>query len=501
MIYLVPALSLCAFWLAGETGLLAVAIAIPMLAGAMAVLGDPLQARQTRQRSHTIGPELFKQRAQEELDICRSEGRKCAIIMLQLDDADELAERLGQSAMDQLGEQTAARIKSVLRDGDILGTFGSEKFGICLKPQASLDLDTCLQLAHRLTTAVEEPYAVDGTNVYVSACIGFCQLGRENPKLDTVGKDLPRVVNTDAVLLCAMIALDTARAEGPAAIRAYAAGMQAQAAPVENTQQTVLEALENGEIVPWFQPQISTDTGLITGFECLARWVNPSNGMLSPSEFIPHIQSANKMGRLLEVMLYHALTAIKAWDQSGLEIQQVAVNFSPEELSDPGVVEKIAWELDRFEVTPERLTVEILETVVAKGPDDIVTRNIKGLADLGCRIDLDDFGTGHASLAALRRFCVSPIKVDRSFVTKSDRDPEQQRMIRAILTMAERLGLETLAEGVETVGEHALLAQLGCTHVQGFGIGRPMPFDQTMNWIRAHNDKLQAPPQIGRTAR
>ena len=133
---------------------------------------------------------------------------------------------------------------------------------------------------------------------------------------------------------------------------------------------------------------------------------------------------------------------------------------------------------------------------MAGAPDDTITRNINGLSQLGCRIDLDDFGTGHASIASIRRFSVSRIKIDRSFVIKADRDPEQQRMISAILTMAERLEVETLAEGVESVGEHALLAQLGCTHVQGFGIGKPMPFDQTLDWIASHNTKLQAAPKI-----
>jgi EAL domain-containing protein (putative c-di-GMP-specific phosphodiesterase class I) len=109
---------------------------------------------------------------------------------------------------------------------------------------------------------------------------------------------------------------------------------------------------------------------------------------------------------------------------------------------------------------------------------------------------LDDFGTGHASISAIRRFAVNRIKIDRSFVMKADRDPEQQRMIGAILSMAERLNLETLAEGVETVGEHALLAQLGCHHVQGFGIGRPMPFDKTLDWIAAHEAKLETAPRI-----
>ena len=159
-------------------------------------------------------------------------------------------------------------------------------------------------------------------------------------------------------------------------------------------------------------------------------------------------------------------------------------------------MEKIKWELDRFDLTPDRLAVEVLETVVALAPDDMITRNINALGALGCQIDLDDFGTGHASISSIRRFSVSRIKIDRSFVMKADRDPEQQRMIAAILTMAERLEVETLAEGVETVGEHAVLAQLGCDHVQGYGIARPMPFEQTLDWIVGHSAKLQDMPQI-----
>jgi len=198
------------------------------------------------------------------------------------------------------------------------------------------------------------------------------------------------------------------------------------------------------------------------------------------------------------VMLYQSLTALKAWDSSDNHVPSVGVNFSFNELRNPLLVDKIRWELDRFDLSPDRLSVEILETVVTDAPDDVIAMNIHGLGALGCGIDLDDYGTGHASIASIRRFPVTRIKIDRSFVMKADRDPEQQKLVGALLTMAERLGLETLAEGVETVGEHALLAQLGCDHVQGFGIARPMPFDQTLDWIAAHTAKLQDAPRIGR---
>ncbi|MGB0905260.1 MAG: EAL domain-containing protein, partial [Mangrovicoccus sp.] len=212
----------------------------------------------------------------------------------------------------------------------------------------------------------------------------------------------------------------------------------------------------------------------------------------------PAIDQAGLMERLGEVMLAHSLTAIKAWDRAGLHVPSVGVNFSPIELRNPNLIEKIQWELDRYDIAPERLTVEVLETVIAGSKDDTTARNISELARLGCQIDLDDFGTGHASITNIRRFSVNRIKIDRSFVIKVNEDREQQRMVAAILTMAERLDLETLAEGVETVGEHTMLAQLGCGHVQGYGIGRPMPFEETCAWLTNHDSKLAQTPTIGR---
>ena len=164
------------------------------------------------------------------------------------------------------------------------------------------------------------------------------------------------------------------------------------------------------------------------------------------------------------------------------------------------MVNHISWELDRHEIAPDRLAIEVLETVVAQSPGDTVTRNINALARLGCLIDLDDFGTGHASLSSLRRLAVGRLKIDRSFVTGIDGDRDQQRMVSAILSMSERLGLESLAEGVETAEEHAMLAQLGCGHVQGFGIGHPMPAADMPAWAARHGNRLAQLPGIARTA-
>jgi diguanylate cyclase len=207
------------------------------------------------------------------------------------------------------------------------------------------------------------------------------------------------------------------------------------------------------------------------------------------------------MELLTREMLTQALAALAAWDRAGLRVPQVAVNFAAEELRDPQLPERLIWALDRHDLAPSRLTVEVLESVVAGEGDDIITRNIGRVADMGCGVDLDDFGTGNASINAIRRFALQRLKIDRSFVRDIDTDRGQQKLVTAILSLAEKLGLDTLAEGVETRGEHAMLAQLGCGHVQGYVIARPMPFDDVAPWLLRHQESLANALRIDMKAR
>ena len=481
----VPAGCLGLYWYGGELALVFSALVFPLLliltrATSQNAAGVPAQTAvlgmMERDRFQDIITKRFK--------YARADGLVCATFQIEIDDHTSLIERYGQSAAERICEVSGNRIAKVTRDGDAVTRLDMFKFGICLEPVRQMDLEACIQLAGRIQAAMEEPISVDGNTVCVTSSVGFCQ---QTTVISRSG---------EAWLAAAGHALREAHLNGPGAIRAYSDSMGQKSEIRQELREEVIEALEKGEICPWFQPQISTDTGLVTGFEALARWHHPKRGMVAPGAFLPAIEQAGMLEKLAEVMIFKAFAALKAWDNAGVHVPQVGVNFAGPELSNPRLIDKITWELDRFDLAPERLAVEVLETVVANSPDDTITRNINGLSKLGCRIDLDDFGTGHASISSIRRFSVSRIKIDRSFVIKADRDPEQQRMISAILTMAERLEVETLAEGVESVGEHALLAQLGCDHVQGFGIGKPMPFDQTLDWIANHNAKLQATPQI-----
>lgn len=479
-----PAITLAGFWLGGEQVLILLALGLPL---AFAVTGPSMTATALTPGEDDDHSSITRAIAAMDrvLASMQDTGRNTACLVVQFDDLDSLMERHGRSAQSEVLERTTDRIRGALRMGDYIAHLQGGTIAIVLTPIRRLDLETMVQMCARLQAAITAPISLGGTQVYVTASIGFC-IGGRSP--EATGRSL---------LDSAQTAADEALRHGPGGIRAWSADM-AKRREARNALRDSLEAaFDSGQIRPHFQPQISTDTGEISGFEALARWHHPDRGCLSPSEFLPGVEGSDLTERLGEVMLFHALTALVGWDKAGLRVPSVSVNFSASELRNPRLPERIKWELDRFDLTPDRLTVEILETVVAVTENDMIVSNIAQLAAMGCGVDLDDFGTGHASIATLRRFTVRRLKIDRSFVTRVDQDREQQRMISAIVSLAERLGLETLAEGVETSGEHAMLSQLGCGHVQGFGLARPMPVEEAGEWIRRHMNRQDRIPKIG----
>ena len=487
----IPAATLAAFWLGGERMLVLTALAAPLLfaiggafrfpTGAGVTLPDALTGLAMRPQIVTIMDDILRETP--------TTGMTTACLVLQFDDAISLLDHHGRAAQAEILARCAERLCASLRNGDTVARLEGGGYAVVLGRVRRFDLETAVQLCARLQSALSPPISLNGGRIYVTASIGFC-MGERAP---TSGGA--------ALLDAAQVASDEALRNGPGAIRAYSADMTRTRADRDSLRRDLETALDEGQIRAHFQPQISTDTGAISGFEALARWYHPERGLIPPLEFLPAIEACGLSGRLGEVMVYNALLALSRWDKAGFKVPTVAVNFSKSELRNPGLASKLKWELDRFDLAPERLTVEILETVVAEFKNDVVVSNLAAISEMGCGVDLDDFGTGHASITSIRRFPVRRIKIDRSFVTRVDEDREQQKVMAAILSMAEQLGMETLAEGVETPGEHAMLAQLGCRHVQGFGIARPMPVEETLDWIGRHLSRLAGTPRIGKRAR
>jgi diguanylate cyclase (GGDEF)-like protein len=481
-----PALSLGAFWLGGERALVSVTLGVPLMFAVSGIVNSQSKTRAGQAIGGVLPSDQFNLALSEKLEIAQQQEAGTACIAIAIDGFSEVVDIHGQAAADHIHQQFCSRVLSMIRDDDIAMLVGDDGLMIGLHPSQQLDLEACIQMSGRIQSAVEEPIMLNGIGLYLTCSIGFSM--NKTIAGDTVADW--KVASTDA--------LTEAQRSGPSTIRAYSSETRRRSLVRSNLRKEFEAALDHGDIRPWFQPQVSTDTGRVTGFEALARWEHPQKGVLSPQVFLPFAEQADLMERLGQAVRNHAFTAMRSWDRAGVIVPRMGVNFSSDELRGPSLIDRLEWELDQFDLTPDRLTVEVLETVFSRRPDDVITRNVTGLAALGCCIDLDDFGTGHASIASIKRFNVTRIKIDRSFVAKSDQDPSQQQMASAILTMAERLNLETLAEGVETPGEHAIMAQLGCDHVQGFGIGNPMPFEKTLDWMAAHNGRMNGVPKIGR---
>lgn len=470
-----PVAAVGAYWVGGEAALIAAAFGLP---GAVALLlsispGRPVAPA----RDATTGLVLrsaLEQYLRAGLAGRAGSGLSPACIVIAIDEADSLARRHGHAAYARILGETATRIAAAVRQADLVARLDGACFGVALAPVARADLESVLQVASRVQAAVEDNVVLEDAELQISVSVGFCTADR--------------IAEPDgaAFVAAAEAAMEDAAHNGPGAIRAYTRELASQRADQSALRADLAPALNGGEMCAYYQPQISTDTGAVTGVEALVRWRHPERGLLTPDAFLPLLQAAGLTERLGERMLHQALGALQRWQAAGYPVAHVGVNFSAEELRNPRLPDRIAWEVDRFGLTPDRICVEVLESVVAGTNDDVIVQNVARLAALGCHIDLDDFGTGHASIANIRRFAVSRIKIDRSFVNGMAGDREQERIVAAILSMAERLGLDTIAEGVETPDEHARLAQLGCAHVQGYGIARPMPEAEMLIWFERH---------------
>lgn len=478
---LLPVLALGAYWAVGEVAMIALAAALPL--GVLVY----------RFHLHRAAPLAVSDQVIDRLDgtlgELRAKGGATGCLVIQFDDAAHLADRLGRTRQCEVLAASIARLRGALRPGDMLYPMEDGSLAITLAATPRLDAEIMVRIAARLHLVVQQPMSLADGPAQVTCSVGFCH------------SQQLRQPGGRALLDAAQVAGDEAARHRPGAIRGYSDDLARARADRDALRAGFSQAVDRGEIQAWFQPQLSTDSGEVSGIEALVRWQHPERGLLAPGSFLPAIEGSELMELLGQTMLVQSLAALSEFDRLGQRVPTVAVNFSAQELRDPQLPDRLRWALDRFGLGAARLTVEVLESVVAGDGDDVIASNISRIAAMGCGVDLDDFGTGNASITAIRRFALNRLKIDRSFVREVDQNREQQKLVTAILSLAERLGLETLAEGVETPAEHTLLAQLGCGHVQGYVIAKPMPLDDLVRWLSAHRDRQREAIRIGVQAR
>ena len=401
-----------------------------------------------------------------------------AVLRVDLDRFQGFREGLGARTGDEVIRLAARRIRKALRAGDFAAFLGQDDFVVVA---AELDEgNDAAMIAGRVQAALSKPFAIHGGARRLTCSVGVTLLSDDRP-------------DSERALANAEIALAAARATGPGGVRYFREDLRREVERREELFAALMQGLDRGEVTAFFQPQVELATGAFAGFEALVRWQHPGHGVLEPEAFLAFAEDTDLGERIGELVLTRALEALNAWDAAGLAVPRVGVNFALAQLRDPRLVEKIKWETERLGVEPRRIAIEVLETVLIKTDADMVVRNLRGLASAGFHVELDDFGTGHASIANLRRFMVNRIKIDRSFVTGIETSEEQQTLTASMIAMAHALGIATLAEGVETEAARAALARLGCDAFQGYLVGRPMPLADSLAWLAGFPGQRTAP--------
>jgi diguanylate cyclase (GGDEF)-like protein len=399
---------------------------------------------------------MMRQTLDEALRNASHRQKGCALLMIDLDRFKNVNDTLGHPIGDALLRQVADRLKSVMGNHGQVGRLGGDEFQAVLP--GAVDIGLLESLARTLIEQVSRPYIIEGHKVTIGASVGIA-----------IGD--PGRASADALVRNADLALYAAKGAGRGKHCFYEASMHSEAAERQLLENDLRQAVERNELWVAYQPIVRAAGEEITGFEALVRWNHPTRGPISPDKFVPLAEEAGLIAKIGEWVLRTALDEASHWPDH----VRVAVNLSPLQFNDPAVVGIVARHLQETAVAPERLELEITEGVfLAEG--DSTDDTFAKLKKLGVRLALDDFGTGYSSLGYLKKAPFDKIKIDQSFVRGAAASSSTNRnaaIIRAIVTLAETLGMDTCAEGVETHDDLQLIRELGVSMVQGYIFGRP----------------------------
>jgi diguanylate cyclase (GGDEF)-like protein len=400
---------------------------------------------------------LFRDRVAVAIGAARRAGEALGVMFLDLDHFKEINETLGHEAGDELLQAVATRLRTQMRAGETLARLGGDEFAILCSGGA----DAALLLAERLHRALHEPFTIRELPLEVAISVGVASFPDH-------GDDV------DAVLRHADVAMYLAKSTH-AGTAVYDAEQDSSDAARLALAGELRRAIEAEQLVLHFQPKAELESGCIVGVEALVRWIHPERGFIPPNDFIPIAERTGLIKPLSRYVLAAALGQCGAWRAEGLDLH-VAVNLTIPDLLDLELPRFIQELLVAHQVRPDQLELEITESTILADPFR-VRQVLTGLNEVGLRIAIDDFGTGYSSLAYLRRLPVQTIKIDRSFVMDMCENASDATIVRSTIDLARNLGLDVVAEGVETEETWSALRAQGCTLAQGYLISKPVGAD------------------------
>jgi diguanylate cyclase (GGDEF)-like protein len=408
---------------------------------------------------------MLRQRIDETLNQSRRNGAKVAVVCIDLDDFKTVNETLGHATGDKVLRGVAKRLRSSLRQEDLVGRLGADEFiavqsGI-VRPEDASDL------ARRLIAAVTEPYLIEGQSVAISARAGIAIAPGD-------GDDAEKLLKN------ADMALSRAKGEAGMTFSFFEAAMDARAQTRRRLEIDLRAAIDADLLRPHYQPLIDLKTGQITGFEALVRWPSPERGFVSPGEFIPLAEETGLINPIGGLVLRRACAEAARWPDP----VRVAVNLSPLQFRTGNLLAMVMDALNQSGLPARRLELEITETLLMDKGDQVLA-TLHALRALGVHISMDDFGTGYSSLSYLRSFPFDEIKIDQSFVRGLAANHDAQAIVRAIVNLGKGLGVTITAEGIETESELSFLRAEGCHQGQGFLFSKARPNDEVTRLLEA----------------
>lgn len=405
---------------------------------------------------------LLRDRLNLAINQAKREEENLAVMFLDLDRFKNINDSLGHMIGDELLQQVSIRLKECIRAGDTLARFGGDEFTLMLPNLKHAHDDSC-KLAEKITTTLKQPFNVDGHELYVSASIGIALYPQDGTNMENLIKH-------------ADVAMYHVKGQGKNGYQFYSTEMNAPYVKKLSLDTGIHKALENNEFNLVYQPQINIRSGEIVGVETLLRWNHPEHGTISPAEFIPF---AEESGLIVDIGLWVLKTAcaeLSRWRLAGLPEIRVAINISARQLMEDDIVKDILDIVKDYDIPGHCLELEITENAIMDDMDSVI-RKLKELSQYKINIAIDDFGTGYSSLSYLHKLPIQTLKIDRTFLKESRAERQDNTIVNTIVAMAKGLGLNVIAEGVETQSQLDYLRDIECTEAQGFLFGKPLPPD------------------------
>ena len=410
---------------------------------------------------------LFHDRVEQAINRARRQGERAAVMIIDLDRFKEVNDTLGHRCGDLLLEEIARRLRGALRESDTVARLGGDEFAVLL-PSVP-DVASAERVAIELGRVISESIVVEGVSLDTEASIGITLFPDH-------GTDVSELLQR------ADVAMYTAKSES-LPLSVYGAAQDSYSPERLALVGELRRAIEQGELVLHYQPKVRLMSGELLGAEALVRWQHPERGLLPPSEFIPLAEHTTLIKPLTLYVLERALQECRRWEGDGHRLS-VAVNISARNLLDAEFADAVAASLERWGLSPNRLELELTETALMGNPVRALGV-LRHLGGIGVVLSIDDFGVGYTSLNQLKSLPISVLKIDRSFVLKMSTNAADAMIVRSTIDLGHNLGLQVVAEGVESQEVHDALRELGCDIGQGFHIGRPMAraeFERWMTW-------------------